>query len=841
MIRSTGRTYFHFLKASRATAQPWQRRASVFFCVAGVVLFGTGNLAAHDPHDPMVTVAVSPNYAQDRTVLAASDALSLKTGLYAILKSTDGGVTWSPIPGLPNNSKVWSIVFSPAYSQDQTIYLAGTGGIARSTDQGVTWTSLGSQPVQRLVLSPNFALDNTIFIITPRKTISKSADRGQSWTSVPVPSALASGLNAIAISPNYTLDKMLLLGTTSDGIFKSVDDGTTWTSVTSGIIVPAINQLLFSPAFGTDGTVFAATSGSGVLLSTNAGDSWGSASAGITDLGVTSIAAQAAPSALPTVWVTTASGQVFSSATMGASWSLAAGVPRVLSPRTCVHFQAIAAAASGSGTVLYLAAYEGLWTSSDGASSWQYMDLLPTRLVRYIHLSPTYAEDKTVFASTYGGGNLWSTTGGSSWTIRNTGMRAPYTDASGISPNFGADGIAFSSDDLGLQRISGHASSWDLMIGTGSPAYPRALAVSPGFSQDATIFIGLSGGTSTGCSPAADSAIATPTGLFGSTDGGSTWFPTSLSGVTSIFSISISPLFNSDRLVLAASPNNGLYQSSDGGVSWAPVASLTSVKISIVKFSPAFAADRTIFAADNAGGVYKSSDAGLTWTTLPRTGSLRVLALEPSPNYASDQILFAGTLQKGLVKFTDGGNTMVPIGSFPDVLVTAVAVSPNFASDHTLFAAGYHGIFKSRNGGSTWTNTAAPARIEESQSSAGSLEQPPLIVFQGNWKNISPSTRASSNAFMQTSASQASATLTFTGSGVGWLTQTGPFQGTASITVDGVPDSNVNLFSAIDRYQQQIWNRQGLACAKHTVTITAQSGQVSVDAFNVRIDGCPLP
>src|SRR6185312_5191499 len=97
----------------------------------------------------------------------------------------------------------------------------------------------------------------------------------------------------------------------------------------------------------------------------------------------------------------------------------------------------------GSGPVLFLVMYEGLWVSVDGAATWRYIDTLPTRLIRHINLSPNYAQDQTVFASTYGGGNLWSTTGGSVWTFQNVGMQFPYTDASGISPNFAVDGTAF--------------------------------------------------------------------------------------------------------------------------------------------------------------------------------------------------------------------------------------------------------------------------------------------------------------------------------------------------------------------------------------------------------------
>ncbi len=784
------------------------------------------SLLAHDPHDPIVTVAASPNYAQDQTVFAAMDYLSLKIGTYALLKSSNGGVNWSAVAGLPNNTRITSIAFSPAYSQDKTIYVAGAGGLARSMDQGTTWTISLKQALQMAALSPNFATDNTLFVVTTAKTLLTSSDRGQTWKSLAAPTGLTAGLGALAVSSNYAADHTLLLGTQANGIFKSSTSGSSWQLVTSGLVVSAVNGLAFSPIFSSDRTAFAATGGTGVLVSRDGANTWTSSNAGITDLNATSLALSPSYTPDSTLWITTASGGVFQSTTSAASWTPGALVSRTLSNQTSIHYQAIAAAGTSVGPVLYLAMFEGLWTSSSGGSSWLYIDTLPTRLVRYIHLSPNFGQDKTVFASTYGGGNLWSVNGGTSWSFQNTGMNYPYTDASGISPNYAADGTAFGSNDSGLVRTINRGSSWITMSGPGFSTYPRALAVSPAFAQDATVLVGLTGSGSNA-------------GLYRSKDGGNTWLSTSLTGITGIISIAISPAFATDKTALAASPTNGAYKSTDGGQTWTTVSGLPTAQMAIVVFSPGFATDRTIFAAGIAGGIFKSTDGGLTWSTLAQTSSLRALNLVLSPNYATDQTFFAGTLQKGLVKFTKGGTTLSQVTTFPDCFVTAVGISPGFASDHTLFAAGYHGLFKSTDGGTTWTNTAAPARIEETQSSGGSLEQPPIISYQGNWLEVT-SSMASSNGYMQSGAAQSAAVLTFTGSGVDWIASTGPQQGSAAIQLDGVSQGNLSLSAATTLYQQLVWQVTGLACGRHTLTITAQSASPgSIDAFDVWFTNCP--
>jgi len=185
---------------------------------------------------------------------------------------------------------------------------------------------------------------------------------------------------------------------------------------------------------------------------------------------------------------------------------------------------------------------------------------------------------------------------------------------------------------------------------------------------------------------------------------------------------------------------------------------------------------------------------------------------------------------------------MSKVASFPDNFVTAVGVSPNFANDSTLFAAGYHSLYKSTNGGSTWDDTVAPARIEESQNIAGPLQEPPAITYQGAWLDVTSSPPASTTAFMSTTESQDTLVLNFMGTGVGWLTWTGPNQGSAAIQLDGVSQGSVSLFGTLDHYQQLVWQTQGLACGLHTLNIAAvtQAGQtVSLDAFNVWVNGCP--
>jgi hypothetical protein len=79
---------------------------------------------------------------------------------------------------LPNNSQVNSIVFSPNYANDGTIYAAGVSGLVESTNQGSSWVLRLNFAMTTMAISPNFANDGTIFAIRNSIHLASVTDAG---------------------------------------------------------------------------------------------------------------------------------------------------------------------------------------------------------------------------------------------------------------------------------------------------------------------------------------------------------------------------------------------------------------------------------------------------------------------------------------------------------------------------------------------------------------------------------------------------------------------------------------------------------------------------------------
>ena len=149
----------------------------------------------------------------------------------------------------------------------------------RSTDRGDTWHMI-AQRLQldwgrwintRLVISPSFATDGNLYAATLDGLL-RSTDRGDTWKEVYSYDEVLDGNFPpwVAISPNFAVDSTLFTSKVCEGVFRSTDGGDTWRDVSRQLTVPAIalspdyhtcdpsgfTSLVFSPSFTDDSTLF---------------------------------------------------------------------------------------------------------------------------------------------------------------------------------------------------------------------------------------------------------------------------------------------------------------------------------------------------------------------------------------------------------------------------------------------------------------------------------------------------------------------------------------------------------------------------------------------------------
>jgi hypothetical protein len=260
----------------------------------------TGWAIALDPNQPD-TLLVGDVYAR-----------------HSLLRTTDGGVTWTdPAPQMAG-TPVADLVFQPGSSS--VVYMAtgddkiGLGqGVLKSTDGGFTWapTGLAGVHVTRLAI----ALTGPLWAVVVDGTVRRSVDGGASWSThgqglgistvgttadlhLPVFGVFPQAASLLSLTPfglwsmglpfSYvdevvsvpgTLDRVLFASTwLGTGLRRSADWGVTWTAANAGL------EALFPIAIGaaSDGTLFTSSyANEGLWRSLDQGSSWAQVNGGL--------------------------------------------------------------------------------------------------------------------------------------------------------------------------------------------------------------------------------------------------------------------------------------------------------------------------------------------------------------------------------------------------------------------------------------------------------------------------------------------------------------------------------------------------------------------------------
>jgi photosystem II stability/assembly factor-like uncharacterized protein len=225
-------------------------------------------------------------------------------------------------------------------------------------------------------------------------------------------------------------------------------------------------------------------------------------------------------------------------------------------------------------------------------------------------------------------------------------------------------------------------------------------------------------------------------GVWMTTNGGSTWTPlTDGQCSLSMGALAIDPV-NPNIVYAGTGEENsavdsyygcGVLRSADGGQTWTQLGAsafggqgFDTPSMSRVLIDPVTAGSTTsttLLVSANSG-VYRSTNSGATWTNV-LAGTASDIVRNPSTPatvYAALGNIF-GAASNGLYKSIDGGQTWTPLsGGFPTANVGRINLGIAASSPGTLYASVQNtsglfgsllGIWKSTNGGASWTQLSA--------------------------------------------------------------------------------------------------------------------------------------
>jgi photosystem II stability/assembly factor-like uncharacterized protein len=431
------------------------------------------------PGQTVLQVRALAAAASPRTLYASVLRLTLNLGAYygeeAVLKSTDGGNTWSSA-GLQVSGGIVSLTVDPA--MPSTVYASEFGGFLRKTvDGGASWSLMLAAAGQPLVIDPH--AHNTIYArsVSDTALLAKSENGAESWTD------LANGLRSPSVSSVATdsrLPTTVYCGTSANGVFKSTDGGATWRAANAGLgdlqIVSLTNVPWPSPV------LFAATGSKQIYRSADGAETWTPASGGLPPQSgrLGSVLALAAdPSSPGTAYAAVYGFGVFKTTNRGDAWTPS-------NDGMNLDVRALAVDPRREG-VVYAATGAGVFKSTTAGSVWAASSNgLGPRIAYLLAIDPL--DSSVVYVATnhlepYRGGPAQfeaydvvfrSVDGGASWTSLSS-----VTYATRFATIDGASGALYLSTFDGVIRSLNRGLSWEALK-EGLPSGYFSLALAPG-------------------------------------------------------------------------------------------------------------------------------------------------------------------------------------------------------------------------------------------------------------------------------------------------------------------------------------------------------------------------
>jgi photosystem II stability/assembly factor-like uncharacterized protein len=604
-----------------------------------------------------------------------------------VLKSTDGGATWSQTGLswlLSQGQAVNEMVIDPA--KPNVLVAATRDGVYRTDDAGTTWrrtlaATTGWMDAKDLVIDPSNS--NILFVAagypwgSGNNGIYKSTDNGVTWTKLAggLPGGATMGRASLAISASNPstvyagIARTINGGSSLLGIYRTTDGGDTWTRQSTSpnhysaqgwynnviAVDPANPDIVYS-------------GGMNIYKSADAGVTWATITNGI------HVDFHAIAFNNGALYVGT-DGGVYKSLTGGSSWtSLNSGLVTMQFYKMGSDFNNANKAMGGTqdnGTNEYRGGPG--WTKRLGGDGGE---------VIY-----DYSNSNIIYAEYQNGSHLKSLDGGMSWFAVNAGVpNGPWVtpvEMDPVNPN-----VLYTIGSGNLYKTSNGAGSWSLLFNA-AEALEEDIQVAP--SDPQTIYV------------AGDNII------YRSANGGASFSKISAGlMVTNITALAVHPEQPQTLYVTIGGWNaaSHVYKTTNAGGAWQNLThNLPNVPCNSIVIDPLY--PEMVYVGTDLG-VFLSTDGGATWNDW-NTGLPNVVVDELDIQ-AAGRLIRAATHGRGMYQanLLEGGARPAPAA--PSQL-TAMAT----ASDQILLAwqdnSSNEDGFKIERKMGTGTSTGAYAEI----------------------------------------------------------------------------------------------------------------------------------
>jgi hypothetical protein len=608
-----------------------------------------------------------------------------------------GGYTTAPISG-----RMTDIAIDP--NDPLTVYAAtAQGGLWKSTNGGLDW-----DPKTDFALSlacGSVTVDSSVTDAAGRSTrilvgtgepnnsdsyygagMLLSTDGGETWVARGTPTFTRAAFSTIAVDP---ANNQHLFAATDQGVYESTDEGSNWTLLDAGIS----DDLVVDWANAGGVELYVGRRGVGVRRRVGTG-SWTTLGGGL-PAAAGRVALAMAPSNSNILWVAIPSGSTvifYRSNDGGTTWTAAAGT--VAGGQLGYN---LALAVHPTDPTRLLFGEVRLWRSTNGSATWTDVSEGSPGIHADQHTLTFHPTDGTKVYCGNDGGAWYSSDGGVTWTHRNKDLATLQYFGAGGHGTYEAVMLGGTQDN-GAQRYVGHPAWQHSALGDG--AFTAISRTGDAHQWYETRWYSFP--------------------LFRSDSSGAagSW-TTKQSGITTISGWFYPPfaMDPTDSSILYVGYEK-LYRSSNRGDAWTDITGVVSGGSNITAIAVAPSNSGVVYVGLRNGRVFRIAGSGTTWTVIDvsaaplPTGQISDIAVHPTdPNTVyvttSDLIFSEGSesfandhVYRGTIG-TPSTWANVSTGLSQANPVNSILIDPDYPQ--TLFIGCDVGIFRSPNGGTSWT------------------------------------------------------------------------------------------------------------------------------------------